>query len=307
MPKQRLLITGGSGLLALNWACATRQTYDVILATHRHTVHLNGTTAYSLDLGAPETVCRQLDTLSPDLVIHTAALTNVDRCETDKDLAFQSNVVIAEAVAAATAANKIPFVHISTDHLFAGTRRLYSEDNEPEPLNEYARTKALAETRVRQTNPSALIVRTNFFCWGHKQRQSFSDWIINSLRGSRTITLFDDVFFTPILADPLVLAILEVVGIGVSGVIHIGGDERLSKYEFGVRLAERFGLSLDLIQRGTIAAMDAQITRPRDMSLDNEKARCFLGRPLGTVDQYLADLQAQERGGRRSELAQAVV
>jgi dTDP-4-dehydrorhamnose reductase len=107
--------------------------------------------------------------------------------------------------------------------------------------------------------------------------------------------------------DPLAAAVHELAGKGVSGVVNVAGDERLSKFEFGLRVAERFELPLNWIQRGSVATMKQQITRPLDMSLDNAKARGLLGRSLGSVNDYLADLQTQERTGRRSELAQAVM
>ncbi len=140
MNKLRVVITGGSGLLALNWACAVRDRWDVFLGTHQHSVDLAGTNSYKLDLDDHVQLGHQLDQLSPDLVVHTAGLTSVDRCEEDRDLAHQANAVIARNVAQATASRNIRLIHISTDHLFAGDRSFYRENDQPQPLNEYGRT-----------------------------------------------------------------------------------------------------------------------------------------------------------------------
>ena len=306
MKKQRVVLTGGSGLLALNWACAVRDKWDVILGTHLHSVKLAGTISCKLDLEDPVRLEHQLDQLSPDLVVHTAGLTNVDRCEEAPVLAYQANAEIARNVALASASKKIKLIHISTDHLFAGNSSFYSEDAPPQPLNKFGRSKLLAEGSVQQACPQALIVRTNFFGWGHAQRQSFSDWIIYNLRAGKPLSLFDDVYFTPILADFLALASHELSASGASGIFNLVGDERASKYEFALQLVKCFALPADLIRRGQVAHANLRAKRPRDMSLDNAKARQRLERGLGCLDEYLVALRSQEAQGRRLELFHSV-
>src|SRR3990167_7533041 len=176
--SKTVLITGGTGLLALNWACAIRDSWHVILGTHQHSVKLNGVRSERVNLNSEEQFGCQLDRLLPDLVVHTAGLANVDQCEQNPDLAYQSNTVIAGHVARATASRNIPLIHISTDHLFVGDNCFYKETDQPHPLNEYGKTKLLAEELVLAAYPHSLIIRTNFFGWGHLQRQSLSDWLI---------------------------------------------------------------------------------------------------------------------------------
>jgi dTDP-4-dehydrorhamnose reductase len=306
MNTQRIVITGGSGLLALNWACAVRGDWDVVLATHMRSIQLAGTTARRLILDEPVQLTRDLEDLAPDLVVHAAGLTNVDQCERDPRSALQINAVIARNVAQATAATNVPLIHISTDHLFSGDRSLYREADVPQPLNEYGRTKALAEEWVQTENRQALIVRTNFFCWGHSQRQSFSDWLIYNLRAGKTLTLFDDVYFTPVLADNLALAAHELIDMKVSGVVNLVGDQRLSKYAFAVALATRFGLPCELLQKDQLARRELPAKRPLDMSLDNSMVRKILGRDIGSVPQFLESLRDQEIAERRSELLESI-
>ncbi len=302
----RLLITGGSGLLGLNWACSVRDRFDAVLATHRHSVQLAGTRCVSLELESPAVLMRQIRELAPRLIVHTAGMTSVEQCERFPLDAERANVTLAQHVAVAARELGIKLVHVSTDHLFAGDRAQASEEDEPQPLNVYARTKLQAERLVREVDPAALIVRTNFFGWGHAHRQSFSDWIVNSLRAGKNITMFDDVFFSPILADTLALTTHDIVAKDGRGVYNVVGETRVSKFDFANQIADCFGLSKALITRGRISDSSLSVTRPRDMSLDNAKVRNLLQRNLGSVNDFLAELHWQEQQGRAAELRNAV-
>jgi dTDP-4-dehydrorhamnose reductase len=301
MPEP-VLITGGSSLLGLNWAVAMRRTHRVVLALHRRQVALTGTATLEASLGSVEDVRRMLATAGPSLVVHAAGLTNVEACEADPEQARHVNVALAECVAAACHAEGVRLVHVSSDHLFDGREPLAEEQQPPSPLNAYARTKAEAEARVLAAHPDALVVRTNFYGWGPSYRRSFSDRVIDALRDGRGVPLFEDVFYTPILASELARAAHELVGAGASGIVHVVGDERLSKFEFGRRIARAFDLDAALIQRNRLECASGLAPRPRDMSLSNRKARALLGRPLGSVDEHLAQLRAQEQAGQAGEL-----
>lgn len=301
-----VLITGGSGLLALGWACAMRDRQRIILGTHCHEVRLTGVESVTIDLETPDAFSKALNRFKPSLVIHTAGLTSVDECERDLILAKHVNADLAENVAVATFAEGISLVHISTDHLFSGQRPFCDETEKPHPLNIYAATKLDAERRVLSAHPEALVIRTNFFGWGNAFRRSFSDWIIDNLRHGREITLFDDVYFSPILIESLAYATHDLHGLGVSGVINVVGDERVSKLEFGRMLAEHLGLDDRLIRLGKIGAAKLHAQRPQDMSLDNTKARRTLRRPLGTLSQFFQRLAHQEVSGLARELFNSV-
>ena len=306
MTKRRVLLTGGSGLLAINWACALRDGWDVVLGTHLHSVNLKGVASSRLDLGNQVRLESQIERLAPDLIVNTAGLTDVDRCEADPRLADLVNAELARNVAMVAARIGTSLIHISTDHLFAGDQALGTEEDAPCPLNEYARSKLLGEALVQEACSGALVVRTNFFGWGHAGRQSFSDWIIYSLRAGNTIPLFDDVHFTPILADVLALTAHDLAARGASGIFNITGDQRVSKYEFGCRLAKRFELPEELIRRSQMDQVQLRAPRSRDMSLANAKARRHLGTFLGCLDEYFEALRIQEQQGRRLELLAVV-
>lgn len=306
MARSKILITGGSGLLAVNWACALRASHDIVLATHVRKVSLAGTASVPLGLDDARVLRKSLERLAPEIVVHTAGITSVEECERDPERARHVYADLSHNVAEATQATGARLIHISTDHLFAGTRPLYTETDAPEPVNAYARAKLAAEQAVATANPSALIVRTNFFGWGHRYRRSFSDWIYYGLSEGRELTMFEDVYVTPILADRLAEDAHRLAELGASGVYNVVGDERISKYDFGVTLARVFDLPERLIRRGKISTSQLSAKRPPDMSLDNSKARARLGVSLGTVAEHLRLLKQQDRAGRKSELAGAI-
>ncbi|MDK9701575.1 MAG: SDR family oxidoreductase [Sulfuritalea sp.] len=306
MKRHHILVTGGTGLLALNWACAMRGQSEVTLGTHRHGARLPGVNSLRVDLSDVDTLRRQISQIGADLIVHTAGLTNVDRCEEMPAEARHANAELARNVAEVAAAAGIRLIHVSTDHLFSGIHQFYAEQATPEPLNEYARSKLLAEQWVQQACPDALILRTNFFGWGYAGRQSFSDWIIYSLRAGRPLPLFDDVFITPILADALAHAAHALVDQGASGIFNLVGGERISKYDFGTHLAAAFGLPLELIHRAKVEQAHLHAVRPKDMSLDNSRLRQAIAYAPGSLETWFADLREQERQGRREELFDAV-
>lgn len=306
MARPTTLITGGTGLLGLNWACTLRETQEVVLATHVRQVRLAGTRSVALGLDDAEGLAREIARLAPQTIVHTAGLTSVEACERDPELARHIYEDLSGNVARAAARTGARLVHISTDHLFSGAGAPYAEDAVPQPLNAYAHAKLAAERAVAREYPAALIVRTNFFGWGHRLRQSFSDWIHRALGAGEPLTMFDDVFITPIIAERLAVYAHRLVDAGASGIYNVVGDERISKYAFAKALAEAFGLPETLLTRGKISASQLAARRPPDMSLDNRKARERLGTPLGSVAEHLRMLREQDRTGRRAELMAAV-
>jgi dTDP-4-dehydrorhamnose reductase len=282
-----VLITGGSGLLALNWAASIKNTHDVVLGIHQRAVQLPGIATQQLSLESVDSVLKSLDLIRPDCVIHAAGLAKVDLCEEKPDLAFHVNVQLAENVARACALRGIQLAHISTDHLFRGDRPLLDEEAPVDPINIYGKTKAEAELRVQDVYPEALVIRTNFYGWGPAYRQSFSDWVLNNLKTGHPITLFNDVFYTPIYIGRLVQVVHQLFDRFSIGIFHVVGDERVSKYDFAMQLACTFGLDRNLISSGSAYSQPHRVARPQDMSLSNKKVSTELGVYVGSIKQHL--------------------
>lgn len=299
---RKLLLTGGSGLLGLNWARVVAGKWSAHLVMHNRDVRLAEASCHRADLSSKDNVARLLKAIEPDLVVNAAGLTSVEGCEQEPESAALANVRIPALLAQCCAEGRIPMVHVSTDHLFGGTEPLRSEADQISPLNLYARTKAQGEDAVLAAYPEALVARTNFYGWGPSYRQSFSDRIIGSLRSGKETVLFEDVYFTPLVVDAVVETVHDLVARDAHGVFHVAGDERLSKYEFGLRIAEVFGLDKRFIRAGRLAKQPSLTVRPLDMSLSNRKGRSHLGRDMGDVNSQLQRLAATEADPRVKEI-----
>jgi dTDP-4-dehydrorhamnose reductase len=255
-----------------------------------------------LNIESVDTIRYLVDDLKPQFVIHTAGLTNIEKCESAPDIAKYLNVQLAKNMAQACSASQVPLVHISTDHLFKGDEAYVDEETVLSPINVYAQTKAEAEQQVLDSHPNALVIRTNFYGWGTSYRKSFSDMVINTLRASIELILFKDVYYTPIIVEELILTLHELVARKATGIFNVTGDDRVSKYEFGLRLAESFDLDKMLIVPGLISDMPNLVRRPHDMSLSNKKVSQFLNRKIGGIPEHLEKLKVQEQAGIAKEL-----
>lgn len=290
----RILITGGSGLLALNWAITVRNRHEVLLILHRKSIALRGVDCVYHDLESLDSAKNLLDLHEPDLVINTVGMTSVDRCEADPALAWRANVLTAENLAIACRQSDRRMIHISTDHFFDNSGEPAHEATPFKLCNVYACTKAEAELRVLSALPEALVLRTNFYGWGPSYRKSLSDFVLDALRANERIVLFHDVIYTPIVAEVLIRAAQDLITRGANGVYHLVGDEGLSKFDFGMVLAAEFGLDQGLILAGSIENMTGLTKRPKDMRLSNKKASDFLGYKLGGTSAHLRILRSQQ-------------
>lgn len=302
--KPTVLIAGGSGLLGVNWAHAIRHRFQVILGLHARKVELRGTRSLQLNLHSVDELLKQFEEIKPEIVIHAAGLASVEKCEADPKLARQLNITLASNMAKVCAFFHVPFVHISTDHLFSGESIFFDESEITSPINIYGKTKAEAEMRVFEENPDALVIRTNFYGWGTSYRKSFSDNIIEYLRCGKKLELFEDVFYTPILAETLVHATHDLIDLKARGIFNVVGDTSLSKFDFGIKLAKEFCLDVALIKPSLISTRINLVGRPKNMSLKNKKAVEILGRKLGSIDEQLMQLHQQEKCGLAAELKQ---
>ena len=292
--------------MGLNLALHLRERYQVSGCYYAHPIALDGIRAMQFDLTSFEAVNGVMRRIQPDVVIHTVGLTSVEGCEADPGPAHRLNVESAHYVAKVANTLGARLVHISTDHLYDGASPWQSEEDTPCPLNTYAKTKLQAEEAVIQACPDAMVLRTNFYGWGTSVRTSFSDWILKSLEQGRELTMFSDVFFTPILINDLAQMILRLVDGDAKGIFNVAGRERLSKYDFALRLAEVFNRPRDKIRATTVKEFPFKARRPEDMSLSSKKVEDYLGARMPATEDGLKRLKDLELAGHRSVLEGAV-
>ena len=291
---KKVVFFGGSGLLAVNWATKIYRDYEVYLIMHKRKIQLPEVKVILFNEDFEPSFTQFISTLKPDLIVNCAALTNVEFCEANPIMASEINTVLPKKLALIAKRIGAKFVHISTDHLFDGQKKLYSEDDQVSPLNQYAKTKAAAEKEVLSIDENALIVRTNFYGWGLSYRKSFSDFILEGLRNNSDLQLFKDVYYSPIYIGELVRLIHLALEKNCVGIYNIVGSEIISKYDFGVALAEIFNLSDERIITSSIDTKKDLVRRPKNMALNNKKLLKKLNQPILTLKEQLLSLKEDE-------------
>ena len=291
---QKLLIIGGSGLLGLNWALRKRCEFKTYITLHNKIIHLNGVNTVSVDTSDADKLSLIIDAIKPDLVVNTAGLTNVEKCERQPELSFVSNVNTAKAVATTTAARLIPLIHVSTDHLFDCNTSFADESTPPSPVNTYAKHKTMAEQIVLRHHDKAIVVRTTFFGWGPTYRRSFSDRILDALKSNEQLFMFDDVFFTPLDTSTLIDLAHQLIERNHYGLTNLCSSQRISKYDFSVKLASAFGFDSLSIQPVQAARLKNTVKRPLDLSLSDKEFTRILGVDGISIDTTLASLRHDE-------------
>lgn len=238
-----------------------------VYAFHRDKVFLSSCAEdYSLELMDSNKLDAQFSQIKPDLVIHCAGLTSMDDCEKRPLLANDANVVVTENMAR-SCSNKTKLIYISTDQVY-GAEDDHSEVNmNLRPINQYGKTKLQGEFKVQELCTNYIIVRTNIFGWNVKpKRISSAEWIYGSLKKKKEITLFTNYTFSPIYTTFLGDIIMQLVDLNFTGIINVGSSTPCSKHDFGILLAEEFGLSSSLIRKGSIA--NHSFSAPRFHKLD---------------------------------------
>lgn len=290
--KKRLLIIGGSGLLGTNWALAVRNSFNVHLALHHRLIEITGVHSHQLDWQDIREVERYCAKLDPHIIVNACGFTDVDGCESNPRRSYDANVHVAKLFAQIATECDAKYVHISTDHIFDGSVKLVEETQSPCPLNTYAQHKYMAEQEILEICSSALICRTNFIGWGTSYRRSFSDEILDKLKSGSPISMFDDVFFSPVSTSQLVHVATILIEKSCAGIVNICSNERISKYEFSKKLATVFAFDPEQIQPVQAFRLRNQTKRPFDLSLSDTKLRKILNFSGITIDSTLEALKA---------------
>jgi dTDP-4-dehydrorhamnose reductase len=262
----KVVVTGGSGMLGHHLVRLACREHEVWGGYHAHRVDIPGCRMFALDLADGLGSKEQLKSIRPDVVIHTAALTDVDECEREREKARRINVDGTGLLAEATEQVGGLFVYISTDYVFDGERGDYREEDSPSPVNRYGETKLLGENLARQRCSKALILRTSIYGLKLPPQIGMMETLLEALRGDQTLTRFADQFFTPLYTGQLSELILRLVHSGALGLLHVGGGEKISRLAFAQELAGVFALRATL-QPVSFKQIPGLARRPRDSSL----------------------------------------
>jgi len=278
----RIFITGGGGLLGSRLAEVAIEKGHDVLAGYSRSFPEKGEPV-RLDLAEDESIREAVDSTRPDLVIHTAALTDVDRCEAERDLACRINArgtrILAEAAKKAGAF----FIYVSTDYVFDGSRGMYREDDPTGPVNHYGYTKLLGERYAECVARSCVIYGSR----PASGKVNFALWILGRLQRGEEIRVVTDQYISPTLNTSLARMLLEAGERRLEGVYHMAGASRISRYDFACLLAECFGLDRGLVLPSRMSEMGWRAKRPMDSSMDVSKAcRDLNERPLDIYESF---------------------
>ena len=284
----KVLVTGGSSTPGFRIVEEfAKAGYKVVAQYNEHEIPaVDKVVKVKADFQDIEKVVKLVNEVRPDIVIHTAAIGDVDKCEIDKGLAWRVNVEATLALVKSVLKLNSYFLYLSTDYVFDGERGLYKEDDVPNPINYYGFTKLVAENIVRSGLERYSIVRTSHIYGFGMGRKNFARAVVEALSQGQKVKALVDQWLSPTLNTLLAKGIRELVEMDYIGVIHIAG-ERISRYEFAKAIAKRFNFDEDLIEPITMKDIQFRARRPRDSSLDVSKARSMLKTDFYTLKNSL--------------------
>jgi len=290
----KILITGASGLLGSKVAeVAVERGFEVYSCYSTHEVNFGR--PLKLNVLDFSSVLSAVEQINPNFVMHTAALTDVDLCEKDKNLAFNVNVLGTKNIVEACKKVNAHLVYISTDYVFSGEKGYYREQDETNPLNYYGFTKLEGEKIVESSNLSYLIARASVI-YGSRPaagKVNFALWAIEKLKKGEVVRAVDDQFVSPTLNTNLAEMLLEAIEKGLTGVYHMSGATRVSRFDFVVKLAKIFNLELSLVKAVSMNDLKWVAKRPRDSSLNVDKVKSLLKNKPLEVDEAIKKLKLE--------------
>jgi dTDP-4-dehydrorhamnose reductase len=280
---KKILITGSNGLLGRKLIDKLKSRNDIeLIATGRgenRNPIKTGYTYYSLDITNEQQIEDVLNLVSPDVIIHTAAMTNVDECELNNEACYQQNVLSVQYLCNAAEKRNIHLIHLSTDFIFDGLHGPYDEEVSPNPLSYYAESKVKAEELVMKMKTAWSIVRT-ILVYGvidHGSRSNVVLWVKNNLEQKKNINVVNDQFRTPTLAEDLADGCILIAEKRATGIYNIAGPDFMSIYELALEVAEFFKLDQSLIHPSTSELVKQPAKRPAKTGLLIDKAIKNLG------------------------------
>ena len=273
----RILVTGGSGLLGSKLVeILVKRGHEVYSGYNLHKP-LNGYPVKA-DISNREEIRKAFNISKPEAVIHAAALTNVDKSEVNKELAWKVNVLGTRNIAELAKQYNAFLIYVSTDYIFDGEKGMYKENDKPNPINYYGFTKLKGEEEIQKTTSNYCIARSSVIYGSTPAagKVNFALWIMEKLRKGEKINIITDQWNSPTLNTNLAEMLTEILERKITGIYHLAGATRINRYNFAKLIAKTFDLNKDLITPTTSNNIKWIGRRPRDSSLDISKASATL-------------------------------
>lgn len=264
---KRLFITGGSGLLGSRFSKFTDE-YEVTTTYNKNPKEHS----VKLDITDEKDVLNKIKSLSPDLVVHSAALTNVDYCEDHQEEAYRINAQGTLNMVKACEKIDSKLIYVSTDFVFDGTEGSYKETDKTNPISYYGLSKLKGEEFVQESDIKSAIARVSVL-YGWHENFNYVMWVIDELKKGNNINIVTDEYNSPTYAENAAEAILKIFSKNKEGIYHIAGDERINRFDFAKNIARVFELDETLINPIKSEDLIRKARRPLDSSLSVEKAK----------------------------------
>ena len=290
----KLLITGASGLYGSRLAkLAEEKGHQVYSAYNEHQAPFGIPTR--LEISDKMQVGTTFRDAKPEVVVHAATLTDVDKCELNRELAWQINVKGTENIALASKVNDAFVLYISTDYVFSGEKGLYDETDSPNPIDFYGLTKLIAEKHVKTIMTDYCIARPSVIYGATPAagKVNFALWVLNNLKKGEKVRALVDQWNSPTLNTSLARMSLEVIEKRLTGVFHLSGATRISRYDFAQSVAQTFNVDGSLIVPSLAKDFSWVAPRPRDSSLNTAKAQQFLKNKPLTIEDALQEMKQE--------------
>ena len=271
---KKLLVTGASGFLGGHLcAIAPERGWQVVGTYHHQPVRWPQVEMVQLNLCDRNMVQQTLARIGPDAVIHAAAWSKVNQCQQHPEAAYAVNVTATLILTEWCTQAQIPLLFTSTDLVFDGNHAPYRETDPPSPISVYGQQKAEAERKILERYPGATICRLPLlFGAATPTADCFLQSFVQTLREGRPLNLFTDEFRSPVSATVTAEGLLMVLDRAVTGILHLGSRERLSRYEMGLQMVQALDLPDATLHPCTHADVNLSAPRPKDATMDSRKA-----------------------------------
>lgn len=284
--KMKFLVTGSSGLVG------SQVVKDLVDKSHTvYSCYHDDMPEYGiptrLDLIDKEKIIKIIQDTKPDGIIHLAAMTNVDLCETQRDLAVLLNAKSTEILARAAAKQNAFFVYVSTDYIFDGIKGMKKESDTPNPLGFYGKSKLAGEIALNNLASSYSIARISTPFGIHKTKKPFPLWVRQNLEEKKEISVLTDQFTSPTYVSNLSKMLIEIATRQIAGIVHLAGATRISRYHFAEMIANKLNLDKSLLKPIKTDEMKWIAQRPKDSSLDISLATEILNEKPQKIEQSL--------------------
>ena len=291
---KKLLVTGASGFLGWNLCRQARDNWQVYGTYFNHKIDIPKVNSIAIDLRDYDRLQQIFSDLKPDAVIHTAAASKPNFCQQNPELAYEINVTASVNIARLCRKYNLPCAFTSTDLVFDGTKPFYKENDRVSPISCYGEQKVAAEKQMSAIHPATAICRMPLmFGLSSPAAGSFLQSFINNLEVGNELNLFTDEFRTPASAKTAAKGLLLAIEKEVPGILHLGGKERISRYDFGLLLADILDKPTTLIKPGKQKDVVMPAPRSPDTSLDSSKAFALGYQPLSLKEELISIVRAK--------------